>query len=358
MIRIRPASRAGQRGNDLSYSLQEIAAHVGGSVEGSADVSIQAVAGLEDAGPGDLTFLAHPRYRDAVRTTKATAILASPDVECPDGLAIIRIGDPYGALQRILVLFDPGPPEVPAGVHPAAVVSEDAHLGDGAGVGPCAVIEAGARLGAGARVGAGAYVGELAELGGDCYLHPHVFLGRRCVLGDRVMVQAGAVIGSDGFGYAFVEGHYRRIPQIGIVVIGDDVEIGANACIDRATLGATRIAAGTKIDNLVQIAHNVAIAEDSALAAQSGVAGSTRLGKGVRLGGQAGLVGHLRVGDGAQVGAQAGVIGDIPPGVTVSGYPARPHHEAMRAEAALRRLPDLARRVRALEKRRDRDEKP
>jgi UDP-3-O-[3-hydroxymyristoyl] glucosamine N-acyltransferase len=200
-------------------------------------------------------------------------------------------------------------------------------------------------------------VGAGAVIGGDGYLHARAYVGRRCVLGDRVVLQPGAVVGSDGFGYAFVDGAYRRIPQLGIVEIGDDVEIGANACIDRATLGATRIARGTKIDNLVQIAHNVAIGEHGALAAQSGVAGSTRLGKGVRLGGQAGLVGHLRVGDGVQVGAQAGVIGDIPAGVTVSGYPARPHSEAMRAEAALRRLPDLARRVRALEKSRDRNEK-
>lgn len=331
----------------------EVAAHVGGTLEGPPDAVIRAVAGIEEAGPGDLTFLAHPRYRPALEGTRASVILAPPGVPCPPELAVVRVADPYRALQRVLEWFDPGPPRVPPGAHPTAVVDPTAELAAGVAIGPHAVVEAGARLGARAVVGAGCYVGEAAVLGEDCYLHPHAHVGRRCVLGDRVILQPAAVVGSDGFGYAFVEGRYRRIPQIGIVVIGDDVEIGANACIDRATLGATRIERGTKIDNLVQVAHNVAIAEDSALAAQSGVAGSTRLGKRVRLGGQAGLGGHLRIGDGAQVGAQAGVIGDVPPGVTVSGYPARPHREAMRAEAALRRLPELARRVRALEERRD-----
>jgi UDP-3-O-[3-hydroxymyristoyl] glucosamine N-acyltransferase len=331
----------------------EVAAHVEGVLEGAPDTPVRAVAGIEEAGPGDLTFLAHPRYRSALDGTKASVILAPPGVPCPRGLVVVRVKDPYRALQRVLEWFDPGPPRVAPGVHPTAVVDPAAHLETGAAVGPHAVVEAGARLGARTVVGAGCYVGEEALLGEDCYLYPHAYVGRRCVLGARVVLQPAAVVGSDGFGYAFVDGSYRRIPQIGIVVIGDDVEIGANACIDRATLGATSIERGTKIDNLVQVAHNVAIAENSALAAQSGVAGSTRIGKWVRLGGQAGIVGHARIGDGAQIGAQAGVIGDVPPGVTVSGYPARPHQEAMRAEAALRRLPDLARRVRALEARRD-----
>jgi len=336
----------------LERTAAEIAVHVGGELEGAPETAVRTVAGIEEAEPGALTFLAHPRYRAALEGTRASVILLPPDVPCPEGLTAIRVADPYGALQRVLEWFDPGPPAVARGVHPTAVVDPGAELAPDVAIGPHAVVEAGARLGARTVVGAGGYVGEDARLGEDCYLHPHAYVGRRCVLGARVILQPAAVVGSDGFGYVFVEGRYRRIPQVGTVVIGDDVEIGANACIDRATLGVTRIERGTKIDNLVQVAHNVAIAEDSALAAQSGVAGSTRIGKRVRLGGQAGLSGHLRIGDGAQVGAQAGVIGDIPPGVTVSGYPARPHHEAMRAEAALRRLPDLARRVRALEQER------
>jgi UDP-3-O-[3-hydroxymyristoyl] glucosamine N-acyltransferase len=340
-----------------TYSVREIAERVGGTLEGPSDVSVRGVAPIEEAGPGDLTFVAHPRYLSAVDTTAASAILAPPDVRCPSRLAVVRVRDAYAALQRVLELFDPGAGVTSPGVHASAVVSDLARLDAGVGIGPLAVVEPGARIGAGTMIGAGAYIGSDAALGRSCVLHPHVFLGRRCTLGDRVIVQAGAVIGSDGFGYAFVEGAYRKIPQIGTVEVGDDVEIGANACIDRATLGKTRIGQGTKIDNLVQIAHNVAIAENSALAAQCGVAGSARIGRGVRLGGQAGLVGHIRIGDGAQIGAQAGVIGDVAPGTTVSGYPARPHQESLRAEAALRRLPEIARRLRALERDRGKSER-
>jgi UDP-3-O-[3-hydroxymyristoyl] glucosamine N-acyltransferase len=216
-------------------------------------------------------------------------------------------------------------------------------------IGPYTVLEAEAQVGAGSRLSAHVHVSGEAVIGEDCLLHARAYLGRRCVLGDRVILQPGAVVGADGFGYAPVDGVYRKIPQIGIVVVEDDVEIGANACIDRATLGETRIGCGTKIDNLVQIAHNVAIGDHSVLAAQAGVAGSTHLGKRVRLGGQAGLIGHIRVGDDVSVGAQGGVIGDIPEGTTVSGYPARPHREALKVEAQLRRLPELVRRIRELE---------
>jgi UDP-3-O-[3-hydroxymyristoyl] glucosamine N-acyltransferase len=334
---------------ERTYSLGEIAKHVGGELSGSSDVAIRGVAGLDEADADELTFLHHPKYRPALATTRAAAVLVAPGVECPDHLAAIRVDDPYVAVTRALFLFDPGLPEV-VGVHPTAVVADDVEIGPEAGVGPHAVVEAGAVVGARTKIGAGSYVSTQAALGEDCYLFPRVFVGRGCILGNRVWVHPGAVIGADGFGYARAEGEYRKIPQIGIVEVGDDVEIGANACIDRATVGKTTLGRGTKIDNLVQIAHNVAVAEDAALAAQSGVAGSTRIGKGARLGGQAGLVGHITIGDGASIGAQAGVIGDVPAAVTVSGYPARPHGEAMRIEAAIRRLPELLRRIRALEK--------
>lgn len=331
-------------------SLAEIAKLVGGVLEGPADVRVRRVAGIEEAGPDALTFVANPRYRAALATTRAGGVLVAEDLPCPPHVARIRTKDPYAALVRVLTSFDPGPPDI-AGIHPTAVVDPGAKLEDGVGVGACAVVERGACIGAGSRVGAGCVIGPGAVIGKDSYLYPRVVVGRECVVGDRVIIHAGAVLGADGFGYAPVDGVYRKVPQLGIVYVEDDVEIGANACIDRATFGATRIGRGTKIDNLVQVAHNVAIGENSALAAQVGVAGSTRIGKGVRLGGQAGLIGHLRIGDGATIAAQAGVIGNVDAGESVAGYPARPHREWLRAEAHLHRLPDLLRKVRELERR-------
>ena len=335
----------------VAFTLEEIRRHVGGTIEHGAEVRLTGVAAIDEAGEGDVTFVANPKYRAALASTRASAVLVDQELEGPPGLPLIRTADPYFALLKVVELFAPGPPEVGSGVHATAVVHADANLGDGVRIGPLVVIEAGARLGRGTCVAARSYVGADATVGEDCYLYPGVFLGRGCVLGDRVTIHPGAVLGADGFGYAPVEGRWHKIPQIGIVEVHDDVEIGANSCIDRAALGKTVIGRGTKIDNLVQIAHNVAIGQDCVLIAQSGISGSTRIGDRVRVGGQAGLIGHLKIGDGAAMAAQAGVIGDVPAGVTVSGYPARPHREALRAEASLRRLPELQRRVRALEAR-------
>ncbi|MBZ0268950.1 UDP-3-O-(3-hydroxymyristoyl)glucosamine N-acyltransferase, partial [bacterium] len=296
-------------------TLARIAEHVGGALEGSGDLAVTGVAGIDEAGPGELTFVANPKYAAALKTTRASAVLLAPGMECPSGIACVRTPDPYAALVRVLMLFDPGPPPVPPGVHPTAVVAEDAELGEGAGVGPHAVVEAGARLGKGTRIAANAYVGHEAVLGDGCYLHPQSYVGRRCRLGHRVVLYPGAIVGSDGFGYAPVEGRYHKIPQLGIVDLGDDVEVGANACIDRATMGCTRIGRGTKIDNLVQVAHNVAIGEDGVIAAQAGISGSTRIGDRLQMGGQVGVIGHLRFGNDVTASAKSGVIGNLADGV-------------------------------------------
>jgi UDP-3-O-[3-hydroxymyristoyl] glucosamine N-acyltransferase len=321
-----------------ALTLAKIAEHVGGALEGRADLPVTGVAGIEEAGPGELTFVANPKYAQALRTTRASAVLLAPDMECPESIACVRTPDPYAALVRVLMLFDPGPPPVPPGVHPAAVVGEGVELGQDAGVGPFAVVEAGARIGKGTRIAAHAYVGHEAVLGDGCYLHPNSYVGRGCRLGHRVILYPGAIIGSDGFGYAPYEGRYHKIPQLGIVDLGDDVEIGANACIDRATMGCTRVGRGTKIDNLVQVAHNVAIGEDGVIAAQTGISGSTRIGDRLRMGGQVGVIGHLRFGNDVTASAKSGVIGDLSDGEMVSGFPARPHREWLRGVAALRRL--------------------
>jgi UDP-3-O-[3-hydroxymyristoyl] glucosamine N-acyltransferase len=330
--------------------LGRIAELAGATLEGDPAVAIAGMSGLEDAEEGDVSFLASARYAPHLASTRATAVFLAPGTQAPPHVHVLRAADPYVAFARVLPLFAPASTEVPPGAHPSAVVGAGVSMGARAGVGPLAVIEDGAVIGAGSRIGPGCVIGRNAVIGENCTLHARVVVAHGCILGNRVIVQPGAVIGADGFGYTFQDGAFHKVPQIGIVEIGDDVEIGANACIDRATIGKTRVGRGTKIDNLVQLAHNVAVGEGCAFAAQSGVAGSTRIGKGVQLGGQAGVGGHMRVGDGVVVAGRGGVIGAIDAGSTVSGYPARDHRTMMRVHAALLQLPDLIRRLRKLEK--------
>jgi len=262
---------------------------------------------------------------------------------------VLRVAAPQQAMIDLLLLFHPTPPLV-SGVHPSAIIAGDARVDAAAAVGPLVVVEAGARVASGTRVGAFAFVGAGVEVGEDCVLGPHVTLLAGARLGRRVIVHAGSVIGADGFGFAFDGARHRKIPQTGGVIIEDDVEIGANCAIDRATFGHTIIRRGTKIDNLVQIGHNVEVGEHSILVAQVGVSGSSRLGRGVVLAGQVGVADHVSVGDGALVGAQAGVPSDVEAGGRYLGTPARPIVEAKRIFAAESRLPELLQRVRALER--------
>jgi UDP-3-O-[3-hydroxymyristoyl] glucosamine N-acyltransferase len=256
----------------------------------------------------------------------------------------------YGALTRLLPrLYPERVPE--AGVHPSAVVAPDARIGAGAFVGPYVVIGAGTTLGARSRVGAHGVIGEDCQLGEDVVLHPQVVLYPGTRVGDRSIVHSGTMLGVDGFGYAEVGGVARKIPQVGECVIGSDVEIGANVTIDRGSIGPTEIGDHVKIDNLTQIGHNVRVGAGTIIVSQVGISGSTKLGRGVTIGGQAGLNGHIEIGDGATIAARAGVFGDVPAGEVWSGYPARPHREAMRTLGHLSRLPDLLKRVRRLERR-------
>ncbi|HEX6939620.1 MAG TPA: UDP-3-O-(3-hydroxymyristoyl)glucosamine N-acyltransferase [Longimicrobiales bacterium] len=329
----------------------EIARLAGGTLQGGADPELTGVAPLDRAGPSELSFLAHPRYVAYVQRSAAGAILVGPELvgRLDDSRVRIVVADVHRALAAVLSeLYPERRPE--PGVHPTAVVHAEASLGAEVSIGPYAVIGRGARIGDRVSIGAHAVVGEGVELGDDVVLHPHVVLYPGVRVGARSVLHAGVRAGVDGFGYVFADGAQRKVPQVGECRIGADVEIGANTTIDRGSVGATEIGNGVKIDNLVHIGHNVRIGEHSIIVAQVGIAGSTIVGRRVTLAGQVGLSGHLTVGDGATVAAQGGVFGDIPAGAVYSGYPARPHKEALRAQAALFRLPRVMKRLQALER--------
>jgi UDP-3-O-[3-hydroxymyristoyl] glucosamine N-acyltransferase len=329
----------------------DIAQLVDGTLkEGGDDPDLTGVAPLDRAGPADLTLLAHARYVRHLEATRAGAILVNRSLADRCGnRPRIEVEDAHAALARLLpVLYPRG-----AGaliVHPTAVIGRGVELGEGVHIDAFAVVGAGSKIGDRSRIGAHVVIGENCVLAEEVTLYPHVSLYANVQVGARSILHAGVRAGTDGFGYAFGPTGHTKVPQIGQCIIGADVEIGANTTIDRGSIGATEIGDGVKIDNLVHIAHNVRIGAHSIIVAQVGIAGSTTIGKGVTLAGQAGIPGHLHIGDGATIAAQAGVFGDVPAGETYSGYPARPHKEALRTQAGLARLPDVIRRLSVLEK--------
>lgn len=331
------------------FTLSEIAARVGGEVRGDPGRAIRGVQPLDTAGPDDLSFLAHPRYRGAAAASRAAALLVRRDTDLA-GRDLLLVDQPYSALAEVIGLFHP--PIAPSGrVSPLASVDAGARLGRDVTIAPFAVVGAGAVIGDGAVLMAGVAIGDGAAVGAGTVLHPRVVIYPGCVVGARVVIHAGAVIGSDGFGFGEEAGGRAKIPQVGIVRVEDDVEIGAGTTIDRATFGSTVVGRGSRIDNLVQVGHNVEIGPGSVLVAQSGIAGSTRLGAGAILAGQAGVAGHLRIGAKAIVGAKSAALADVADGAFVVGHPAVDHREWKRAQAVLRRLPDVLRRLQALEAR-------
>lgn len=337
-----------------TLTLRAAARATGGRVVGDEGAVFSGIASVRDAGEGDLAFLALGRYVEELAACRARALLVPESLAAVQGGPRNRLvaGDPHRALGELLRILRPEwQGRVEAGAHPSAVVDERARVASSAQIGPGAVVSADAVVGERARVGANCVLGEGAVVGADATLFPNVTVYAGSVLGARVVVHSGTRIGVDGFGYATVDGEHVKVPQVGGCVVEDDVEIGANCTIDRGSIGRTVIGAGSKLDNLVHVAHNVEIGPGSLLVAQVGVAGSTRTGPGVAMGGQAGLIGHLRIGAGARIGAQAGVIGDVGPGEVVSGYPARDHKGYLRAMARLMRLPQLAKRVARLERR-------
>ena len=329
--------------------LGELAERLECRLEGDGELEIRGVRGLEEAGPQDLTFVVQERHLSRLAGSAAGAVILHEGFPPMDRPAL-RTPNPYLAFARALSLFHPSPRPLP-GIHPTAVVAPDARVAPGASVGPLTVLGPGAEVGAGTMLEAHVAVGARVRIGQACRIFPQVTLWDDVFLGDRVTVHSGTVIGADGFGYARDGHHYVKIPQVGRVVIEDDVEIGANVCIDRATLDETRIGRGTKIDNLVQVGHNVRIGSDTVIVAQVGISGSARIGSRVTLAGQVGVADHVEIGDDAIVMAQSGVGKDIPPRTAVFGSPAAPHTETKRQLAALARLPALRKAVRALEER-------
>ena len=342
-----------------AFTVAELAARVGAEVQGDGAVRVEGVAPLEDAGPAQLSFFSNRKYRRAVEAARAGAVVVEPGAEVPAGRTVLRARNAYLAFAKISTLFHPAREAVPE-VSPAAAIHPTARVHPTAQVMPLASVGARAEIGARTLLFPGAHVGEEARVGQDCLVYQNVVVRERCVVGDRVILQPGCVIGADGFGFAFdPEGEgagprHFKVPQIGTVVIEDDVEIGANTCVDRATLGATRVGRGAKIDNLVQIAHNVQVGPLSLLMSQVGVAGSTKLGMGVIAAGQVGIVGHVDIGAGARLGAQSGVMNDVPAGETVAGAPSRPHAQWLKMMAALDLLPEMRKELRELRKELDR----
>ncbi|MFO7893534.1 MAG: UDP-3-O-(3-hydroxymyristoyl)glucosamine N-acyltransferase [Longimicrobiales bacterium] len=320
-------------------------------LEGGADPEITGAAPLEYAGPEAFSIVARERYLSYVEASRAGLLLVESGLSdrTPQDRPRIVVDDVHAALTTVLPRLYPEAEPAP-GVHATATVADTAEVGEGVTIGPGAVIGADARIGDRARIGAQTVIGDACEVGADVVLHPHVTLYRRTRIGAHTVVHSGARLGVDGFGFAEVDGAPRKIPQVGDCVIGAHVEIGANVTIDRGSIGTTEIGDHVKIDNLVQVGHNVVVGPGSIIVAQVGISGSTRLGQGVTVGGQAGINGHIELGDGATIAGQAGVFGDVPAGETWSGYPARPHREALRAQASLFRLPKLLKRLRRIER--------
>jgi len=332
----------------MRMRLAEIAELVQGKLVGDPETVITGISGIKEAKDGDITFLANPKYSALVNDTKATAIIVSYDVDVGNK-QVIRAENPSFAFSKIISLISPEITCHPKGIHPLSLISNTAVIGKDTAIGAYAVIEDGAVIGDKVVVYAGCFVGRETKIGRECLVYPNVSIRERVEIGDRVIIHSGTVIGSDGFGFTAVGEVRKKIPQIGIVVIEDDVEIGANVTIDRARFDKTVIGKGTKIDNLVQIAHNAIIGENSVIVAQAGISGSTSVGRNVIIAGQAGIVGHISIGDNSVVAAQAGVTKSVKPNTTVSGYPAKPHEHAKKVNACLQNLPSAYKRIKSLE---------
>ena len=330
--------------------LGELAIRLGAELRGDAELEVTGVKGIEDAGPTEITFVANPRYTSLARKTRAAAVLVEPEFQQIEA-ATLRLKNPYLAFSRALSLFYQ-PPVYAPGIHPTAVIDPTAEIGEGAHIGAYVVIGPRVRVGAHATLLPHVVLYPGVQAGSHLFVHAHAVVRENCILGDHVTLENGAIVGADGFGFAKNEaGHWEKIPQSGPVRLGNRVDVQANACIDRATVGATQIGDGTKVDNLVQVGHGSRIGENTLLCAQTGLAGSSVIGNNVILAGQTGIAGHCAVGDGVVLTAQSAVSHDVPAGKTISGSPGFDNRVWLRAVAIFQRLPELLKRLDRLEKR-------
>ena len=333
-----------------SYSLREIARRFGGEIAGDPEFEVRRVATLESAGPDSIAFLANARYLPQLKATRAGAVIVGKSARAATGAPRIVCANPYAYFARVSALFNPAPAACP-GVHPTAVIDGSARVAADAEIGACSVIERGVKVGAGCIIGAGCAIGENAVVGDGSRLYANVSVYHGCIIGKRVILHAGVVIGADGFGIAEEEGRWVKVPQVGRVVIGDDVEIGANTTVDRGALDDTVIEEGVKLDNQIQVAHNVRIGAHTAIAACTGIAGSAKIGRHCRIGGASGIAGHITIADGVEISTYTLITKSIDrPGTYTGAYAFEPHRDWLRNAAQLRHLAELARRVRALEK--------
>lgn len=332
----------------MRKTLKEILEITGGEILGDSDIVITNVAGILEAQKGDITFVANPKYEQYIGLTNASAIIILENQKDKIKIPAIISKNPYLSYAKIIMYIAKETEKHPSGISEKCSILKSSKLGKNIVICDFTTVDENAGIDDGTIIYPNCYIGRNSKIGKNCLIYPNVTVRENVIIGNNVIIHSGTVIGSDGFGYVNENGSLKKIPQIGIVEIADDVEIGANVTIDRATTGKTFIGRGTKIDNLVQIAHNVHIGENSIIVSQAGISGSTKIGNGVTIAGQAGLVGHITIGDGAVIAAQAGVIGDVPPKETVSGYPARPHKQAMKIYALIQKLPELFEEIKKL----------
>lgn len=336
----------------MKITAEMLAGVLGGRVEGNPQAEVSTFAKIEEGTTGALSFLANPKYEQYLYSTESSIVIVAEDLvlQQPVKATLVRVENPYAGFAKLLEIYESTIAR-PSGISDKAYIDPEAKVGEGCYVGPFAVIEKGAEVGDGSLIYPNAYVGKGVKIGKGCTLHPNAVVYHDCRLGKGVVLHSGAVIGADGFGFAPQEdGTFGKIPQIGNVVLEDNVEIGANTCVDRATMGSTVIGKGTKLDNQVQVGHNVVIGQNTVAAAQTGFAGSGKIGSNCMFGGQTGVAGHITVGDGVKTGAKSGISNDVPDGAVMMGVPLLPRMQHFRLQAHYLRLPEMERRLRELEK--------